>query len=74
MSAITTTIPFWTVPVKIDRVIEASEIRAFNLKKLPENKRYSLESVEYSNGEKTWRATFEGNIFIEFIPKFDEVA
>ena len=68
MSAIATQISFWTVPVKIKEVIEASSEMSFGLKKLPENKRYSLENIEYSNGFKTLRATYEGGMFIEFIP------
>lgn len=69
MSAIATPISFWVSPVKIERVIEASELVMFKWKKLPENVPCSLSKVEYSNGEKTYRAEFSGGLFVEFIPK-----
>lgn len=69
MSAIATQIGFWVSPVKIEKVIEASELRMFRWKKLPEHIPCSLERVEYSNGEKTLRATFAGGLFVEFTPK-----
>ncbi len=69
MSAIATPISFWVSPVKIDHVIEASELAMFKWKKLPDHIPCSLERVEYSNGEKTLRAVFANNQFVEFIPK-----
>lgn len=69
MSAISTQISFWISPVKIEKVIEASELKMFSWKKLPEHIPCSLERVEYSSGEKTLRATFQGGLFVEFIPK-----
>ena len=69
MSATATSISFWVSPLKIERVIEASELRMFKWKKLPDNIPCSLDLVEYSSGEKTYRATFANYQFVEFIPK-----